>query len=92
MAEVKIGSGYAWRVKSGGVREKIEDFGEALKAKADCGPCGCDDCYGHWTQINAETGELMAMWITGTGEGVELVIDTYDNAIPILKALKAART
>lgn len=88
MGEVKFGHGYAWRLKKGGKRENIDDLREALKVKADCGPCGCDDCYGHWTQIDAETGELMAMWIQG---GV-LQIDTYDNAIPVLKQLYKART
>lgn len=90
MGEVKLGHGYAWRIKRGGVRENVGDLGEALKIKADCGPCGCDDCYGHWTQINAETGELMAMWIDGTGP-YTLNIDLYDDAIVTLKALKAAR-
>lgn len=88
MGEVKFGHGYAWRLKKGGKRENIDDLREALKVKADCGPCGCDDCYGHWTQNDAETGELMAMWIQG---GV-LQIDTYDNAIPVLKQLYKART
>lgn len=90
MGEVKLGQGYAWRVKQGGKRDPVEDLGEALRIKADCGPCGCDDCYGHRTWVNAETGETMATWITGTGP-YTLNIDTYDNALPTLKALKAAR-
>jgi hypothetical protein len=93
MSKVKFGHGYAWRLKHGGVRENVSDLGEALKIQADCGPCGCDDCFGHWTQINAETGDLMAMWITGEAGGPYVInIDDYDDAIPVLKALKAART
>jgi hypothetical protein len=92
MGKVKFGHGYAWRVKGGGKRENVADLGEALNIKADCGPCGCDDCYGHWTQINAETGDLMAMWIDGPQGGPYVLnIDDYDTAIVTLKALKAAR-
>lgn len=76
--------------KIAGGKESVETIGEALNKKADCGPCGCDDCYGHRTWINAETGELMASWITGTGP-YTMNIDTYDNALPVLKALYAAR-
>lgn len=94
MAEVKLGHGYAWQVKDRGVRKNVASLGEALSIKANCGPCGCDECYGHWTQINAETGDLMAMWISGTGtEGDPFTvnIDKYDDALVTLKALKAAR-
>lgn len=90
MSDIKFGHGFAWRFKRSGKRQNIDTLQEALTAQASCGPCGCDDCYGHWTQLNAETGELMAMWITGTGP-YTVNVDLYDNALPILKALKAAR-
>lgn len=93
MGEVKYGHGYAWRVKKGGKRENVEDLGEALRIKADCGPCGCDDCLGLWTQISATTGELVGMYVIGDlGGPYTVVIEDYDTALANTKALKAART
>lgn len=92
MAEVKFGQGYAWKMRRNGKRKTIDSLSDALSVLADCGICGCDPCLGYWTQINAETGDLMAMWITGTDSGsYTLNIDTYDNAMPTLRTLKDAR-
>jgi hypothetical protein len=93
--EVFIAKGYFWKTKGiAGRRIGIETLQAALTAQADCGPCGCDNCYGFTTHINAETGELMMKWITGTGgEGDEFIenIDTYEVGLAAVKVLKAAR-
>lgn len=96
MSKVKFGHGYVWKVDRNGNRKNVEDLNEALTEIAQCGPCGCDDCYGFETFINAETGELMIRYYTGTSHGnftehIELYDDeTYGYAA--VKALYLART
>lgn len=94
MTKVKFGHGTMWVGGANGDRKNVEDLQDALSKQGDCGPCGCNDCYGYTTQINAETGELMMLWITGTGgegDGFVLNIDTYDAGLAAVKALYAAR-
>ena len=68
--------------------KRLESFEDVLaeQAKCDCG--GVDCCYGFMTLIDAATGDLMAIWI----ENGVLKTDTKENAMPILKALKASRS
>lgn len=94
MTKVKFGHGIMWVGATNGDRKNVTDLQDALSKQADCGPCGCNDCYGYTTQINAETGELMMLWISGTGgegDGFVLNIDTYDAGLATVKALYAAR-
>ena len=63
----------------------------ALEEQAKCAPCGCDGCKGYTTLTNAETGELMVMYITGSGPYTVNVAD-YDTGIAAVEALYTART
>lgn len=94
MANVKINKGYFYKEGKRGDKVSIESLPDALKEQANCQPCGCDNCLGYTTHVNAETGELMIKWISGTGtQGDPFVenIDTYDDGLVTIKALYAAR-
>lgn len=91
MATVKFAKGYvSVKGKRGKLNENVETLQDALALAADCGPCGCDPCYGLSTHVNATTGEIMATYITGTGP-YTLVIEPYQTALANAKILKAAR-
>jgi Na+-translocating ferredoxin:NAD+ oxidoreductase RNF subunit RnfB len=46
-------------------KEAVYSIVDALKHEAKCGPCGCDPCLGYWTNIDVETGEVVAIFIEG---------------------------
>lgn len=94
--QVNIKHGYVYTVPGRGKLQKnVETLAEALALQADCTACGCEGtCFGYWTQMNSETGELLMIWITGTGTVEDPFvqnIDTYANGLVAVKALKAAR-
>lgn len=91
MGVVRIPKGY---MTTGNPKKSVETLGEALKIKANCGPCGCDDCYGYETFINAEDGELMIRYYSGTSHPFTENVYKYDdptNGFAAVKALYLAR-
>lgn len=90
--KVYFGPDAVWKHKGDYSRsqQRIETLSDALAVQSDCGACGCNECYGLWTNINATNGELMGMYITGT-DPYTLVIEPYATALANVKALKAVR-
>lgn len=83
---IQIARGYFWRILHG-ERKSIETLEAAQSEIAKCHACGCDQCLGYMTQIDVETGVLMAYYI----QDGEWVIEELEAAKVNLKALKAAR-
>lgn len=92
MAKVKIAKGY---VKSGdGIGKSHDTLESALAEQGKCDSCGCDSTLGFMTLTNAETGELMMLYVTGTGEqGDEYTLNIADHAtgLAAVKDLCSAR-
>lgn len=95
MGKVIVESGVMKKDNGKVTGNAIPTLGAGLKEKANCGPCGCDDCLGYTTHTNAETGELMIMYIKGDGTGgnpYAVVIKDYDTGLAEVKAFYDART
>lgn len=93
MAKVKFGHGYVWTIKNG-KRKNVDSLNDGLEDIANCSPCGCSTCFGYTTHLNAETGEIVMKWITGTGTEEDPYvenIDDYDAGLIAVKALKVTR-
>ncbi len=75
-----------------GAKIPVNGFNEALDLLTkSCEPCGCNSCNGISTMLNATTGELMGIYITGT-DPYTLVIEPYDTAWANAEALRIARS
>lgn len=46
-------------------KEAVYSLVDGLRLEAKCGPCGCDPCLGYWTNIDVDTGEVVAIFVEG---------------------------
>lgn len=67
--------------------KNINSLEEALGYLAECSVCGCDPCLGYTTQMDVDTGEVMAIFI----EAGAVVVMPLTTAKPYLRAKKDAR-
>ena len=83
----------AYSLDKRGNKESISGFAEAFEKIAEsCAPFGGSSCYGYLTIPNAETGELMGLYVIGTEGAYTIVVEPYDEAVINTKALKEARS
>jgi len=97
MSEVLFTQGAVWKQTNKNSQNKthIASLSDALEELAKCAACACSTCFGYSTHTNAETGDLMVTWITGTGvgeDGFVVNVGLFDEEIAGIKALKTART
>lgn len=68
-------------------KEAVHSIVDALRLEAKCGPCGCDPCLGYWTNIDCETGEVVACYVSGT----EVICGPLAEVKETLKVKQKAR-
>lgn len=71
--------------------KSLHSIAEVLKEQAKCEACGCDNCLGYETIIDAKTGALLIRYYSTTDGTTTQVVKAFDEGLAEVKALYAAR-